>query len=114
MYIFSNSHFSICSDIQVMYQNLAKVVTEKARVKAIEKFKREFEVEECLLDAAWNKDNDIANETLNANDPGSNPWKVYLVQYIKYDFLFRKITLRYISGISSIKIKVWLTLNSFG
>ena len=68
--IFSNSHSSICSEIQVMYQNLAKVVTEKARVKAIEKFKREFEVEECLLDAAWDKDNDIVNAT------GYNAWKV--------------------------------------
>ena len=74
--IFSNSHFSICSEIQVMYQNLAKVVTEKARVKAIEKFKRESEfflVEECLLDAAWDKDNDVVFQ----NDTDKyNPWKV--------------------------------------
>jgi hypothetical protein len=54
-----------------MYQNLSKIVTEKARVKAREKFKREFEVEECLLDVAWDKENDIANAT------GYNPWKVY-------------------------------------
>ena len=54
-----------------MYQNLAKVVTEKARAKAIEKFKLEFEVEECLLDAAWDKENDIVNETTLIN-----PWKV--------------------------------------
>ena len=56
-----------------MYQNLAKVVTQKARVKAIEKFKREFEVEECLLDAAWDKDNDVVFQ----NDTDKyNPWKV--------------------------------------
>ena len=53
-----------------MYQNLAKVVTEKARAKAIEKFKREIVIDECLFDAAWDKDNDIRNDT------GHNAWKV--------------------------------------
>ena len=79
--LFSNFHFSICSDIQVMYQNLAKVVTQKARDKAIEKFKLEFEVEECLLDAAWDRDNDVV--IYNETHPNHiiNPWKVYLVQY---------------------------------
>ena len=74
--VFSNFHFSICSDIQVMYQNLAKVVTQKARDKAIEKFKLEFEVEECLLDAAWDKDNDVV--IYNETHPNHiiNPWKV--------------------------------------
>ena len=65
-----------------MYQNLAKVVTQKARVKAIEKFKREFEVEECLLDAAWDKDNDVV--IYNETHPNHiiNPWKVYSVSHI--------------------------------
>ena len=53
-----------------MYQNLAKVVTQKARDKAIEKFKLESKFEECLLDAAWDKDNDVVNPL------GKNPWKV--------------------------------------
>ena len=55
-----------------MYQKLAKVVTQKARDKAIEKFKLEFQFEECLLDAAWDKDNDV----VNPNDTNDNAWKV--------------------------------------